>query len=152
VDGSDGRSLAWAQQRGYEEVDLRVELVRPLVAPGVADWPSSGLSAAPVDELLDELQLRPPVVNRPRPRRADGVAGLAAVRDGALDTRSRQSFRPTAGAGSRSLERACIGWTGRRRLRELMTWTQAGNESMQAVNARAGFVSGAVPPTLEPSL
>ncbi|HZG36625.1 MAG TPA: GNAT family N-acetyltransferase [Gaiellaceae bacterium] len=76
VDGSDGRSLAWAQQRGYEEVDLRVELVRPLVAPGVADWPSSGLSAAPVDELLDELQLRPPVVNRPRPRRADGVAGL----------------------------------------------------------------------------
>jgi hypothetical protein len=76
----------------------------------------------------------------------------AAVRDGALDTRSRQSFRPTAGAGSRSLERACIGWTGRRRLRELMTWTQAGNESMQAVNARAGFVSGAVPPTLEPSL
>jgi GNAT superfamily N-acetyltransferase len=185
VDGRDAASLAWARRRGYEEVDRQVELMRPLaadepetqappglelvpghaaeveelrllVAAGVADMPVvGGLSAALVDELLDELAGALHVVVARDRGEAVGVAGLVpyGARDGALEHAFTTVLPAYRGRGlALALKRECIGWAAAAGYRELVTWTQAGNEGMQAVNERAGFVTGGFSLTLEAPL
>ena len=41
---------------------------------------------------------------------------------------------------ARALKQATIAWAAANGLRELYTWTQRGNENMQGVNERLGYV------------
>lgn len=76
-----------------------------------------------------------------------GMAGLA--RDGDRPERAenvlttvRRDFR---GRGiARALKETTIAWASDRGLREIYTWTQTGNENMQAVNERLGYVARTV--------
>ena len=40
-----------------------------------------------------------------------------------------------------AIKRRSIAWAAANGIRELVTWTQTGNESMQAVNAGLGYVT-----------
>jgi GNAT superfamily N-acetyltransferase len=54
----------------------------------------------------------------------------------------RRDFR---GRGvARALKETTIAWASDRGLREIYTWTQTGNENMQAVNERLGYVTRTV--------
>lgn len=76
-----------------------------------------------------------------------GMAGLA--HDGDRPERAenvlttvRRDFR---GRGiARALKETTIAWASDRGLREIYTWTQTGNENMQAVNEKLGYVTRTV--------
>jgi GNAT superfamily N-acetyltransferase len=108
-----------------------------------------------VDELLDEFAQALHVVAAREGGRLVGVAGLLphGAREGALEhafTTVLPSHRRRGVA--LALKRACMSWAAGAGYRELVTWTQGGNDGMQAVNERAGFLPGAVSLTLEAPL
>ena len=85
-----------------------------------------------------------------------GCAGL--MRDDDQPGRAEHSLtavrRDWRGRGvAKALKQATIAWAGANGIRELYTWTQRGNEAMQGLNARLGYlvrsrclsVRGAVP-------
>ena len=76
-----------------------------------------------------------------------GCAGL--VRDFDRADRAENTLtavrRDWRGRGlARALKETVIAWASANGIRELYTWTQTGNENMQAVNAKLGYVTGHV--------
>jgi GNAT superfamily N-acetyltransferase len=75
------------------------------------------------------------------------MAGL--IRDPDRPDRAEQALtavrRDFRGRGlARALKEATIAWASEHGLREIYTWTQTGNENMQAVNERLGYVARTV--------
>lgn len=73
-----------------------------------------------------------------------GCAGL--IRDVDQPDRAENSLtavrRDRRGRGlARALKETTIAWASANGIRELYTWTQTGNENMQAVNTRLGYVT-----------
>jgi GNAT superfamily N-acetyltransferase len=88
-------------------------------------WPEGSFVALAGDELV-------------------GCAGL--IRDVDQPTRAENSLtavrRDWRGRGlARALKETVIAWASENGLTELYTWTQTGNENMQAVNERLGYVT-----------
>lgn len=91
-------------------------------------WPEATFAALAGDELVGMAGLLRDV---DRPARAENAL-----------TTVRRDFR---GRGiARTLKETTIAWASDRGLREIYTWTQTGNENMQAVNERLGYVTRTV--------
>jgi GNAT superfamily N-acetyltransferase len=91
-------------------------------------WPEATFAALAGDELVGMAGLLRDV---DRPERAENAL-----------TTVRRDFR---GRGiARALKKTTIAWASDRGLREIYTWTQTGNENMQAVNERLGYVTRTV--------
>jgi mycothiol synthase len=87
-------------------------------------WPEGSFVALAGDEIVGCAGL---IRDYDRPDRAEH--GLTAVR------------RDWRGRGlAKALKRQTIAWAAANGLTELYTWTQTGNEQMQAVNERLGYV------------
>jgi GNAT superfamily N-acetyltransferase len=142
---------------GLEEVPAaRVAELRELVAEGVADMSvAGGLGDGVVDELLDEFDgalFRIAAVENATPV---GVAGLLryGAREDALEHAFTTVLRSHRGRGiAHALKATCVRWAAANGYRELVTWTQTGNDAMQAVNIGVGFRTGQVSITLEAAL
>jgi GNAT superfamily N-acetyltransferase len=91
-------------------------------------WPDATFAALAGDELVGMAGL---VRDGDRPERAENAL-----------TTVRRDFR---GRGiARALKETTIAWASERGLREIYTWTQTGNENMQAVNEKLGYVTRTV--------
>jgi mycothiol synthase len=91
-------------------------------------WPEATFAAFAGDELVGMAGL---LRDGDRPERAENAL-----------TTVRRDFR---GRGiARALKETTIAWASGRGLREIYTWTQTGNENMQAVNERLGYVTRTV--------
>jgi mycothiol synthase len=91
-------------------------------------WPEATFAALSGDEIVGMAGLARDV---DRPERAENVL-----------TTVRRDFR---GRGiARALKETTIAWASDRGFREIYTWTQTGNENMQAVNERLGYVTRTV--------
>ncbi len=91
-------------------------------------WPEATFAALAGDELVGTAGLSR---DGDRPERAENT--LTAV---------RRDFR---GRGiARALKETTIAWASEHGLREIYTWTQTGNENMQALNERLGYVTRTV--------
>jgi mycothiol synthase len=88
-------------------------------------WPEGSFAALADDEVVGCAGL---IRDADRPDRAEN--SLTAVR---RDWRRRGL--------ARALKESAIAWASANGIRELYTWTQTGNENMQAVNSRLGFVT-----------
>lgn len=185
VDAGDVPALGFAARHGFREVDREVELVRPLagaeppaeppsgiriarldlaganglrelVREAVEDMPVvGGMSAAPVEEMVEEVTDGVAGFGAWEGERLVGVAGLLAMgsRSGALEHALTTVARDRRGRGiAGALKQACVAWAAEHGYRELVTWTQDGNKAMQAVNLRAGFRPGLVSLTVEAPL
>ncbi len=130
-----------------------VAQVRAVVLAGVEDMPvAGGVRESFAAEVLEELTEAPLRVVAREAGEIVGVAGLLryGARTDALEHAFTTVARSHRGRGvARALKAACIGWAAANGYRELVTWTQAGNEAMQAVNLAAGFRPGHVSITVE---
>jgi mycothiol synthase len=145
-----------APPRGIElaEFEGDPEPLRALVSAGVAAMPVfGGLAEGFVDEMLDELRCSIHVVTAHDGAAVVGLAGLAPYGVGREDALEHTftTVAPThRGRGiAKALKHACIRWSSEREYRQLVTWTQDGNEAMQAVNERVGFRPGKIAITVE---
>ena len=115
----------------------------PLAQEGYADMPTPQPMEVKLEEWLrDEATL------------ADGsfvamegneIVGYAGLRERAEEGVAEHGFtvvrRDRRGRGiARALKQAEIHWASRNGIRELVTWTQRGNEAMQATNRSLGYV------------
>jgi mycothiol synthase len=155
-----GRAEAGAvPPAGIELVALapeRVGELRPLLADAVEDMPAvGGIRRELVDELADELAHASYLAVALADGAVVGLAGVApyGARTGALEHAMTTVARTHRGRGiAQALKQACVHWAAGAGYRELVTWTQQGNDAMQAVNERVGFRRGAVSITVEGSL
>lgn len=126
----------------------RVEELRPLLAAAVEDMPVvGGIGAALVEELVDEYRNARYLVVALAAGAVVGLAGLTryGAREDALEHAMTTVARTHRGRGiAQALKQACVHWAAGAGYRELVTWTQQGNDAMQAVNLRAGFRPGHV--------
>ena len=164
--GLIGAEKPGALPQGIEIVALagrREELLRaawPVALEGYADMPLPGDVSFDLDEWLRDEATRPDgsfvalehgdVV---------GYAGLlehangSAVAEHGLTVVRRDRRRRGI---AHALKRAQLEWAARSGLVELVTWTQKGNEAMQAINRSLGYVdharvltyTGPLPPPL----
>jgi GNAT superfamily N-acetyltransferase len=127
--------------------------LRTLVVAGVADMPVvGGLSEGFADELMDELREALLVVTAVADGACVGLAGLQrhGARTAALAHTITTVLPPYRGRGiARALKVACAHWAAGMGYDELVTWTQVGNDAMQAVNEATGFERGNVSVTVE---
>ncbi len=137
------------EQRAAE----RVEELRPLLVAAVEDMPVVGaVDATLVDELVDEFRSARYLVVALDGAALVGLAGLIryGAREGALEHAMTTVARTHRGRGiAQALKQACVRWAAGAGYRELVTWTQQGNDAMQAVNLKAGFRPGHVSITVE---
>ena len=131
----------------------RVAELRELVDRGIEDMPvAGGLDDGFADELLEEFErsvFRVVVRDGGLPV---GVAGLLpyGAREDALEHAFTTVLRSHRGRGvAQALKAECVRWATANGYAELVTWTQTGNDAMQAVNVAAGFRPGQVSITLE---
>jgi RimJ/RimL family protein N-acetyltransferase len=141
---------------GIELVALaseRSEELRPILAAAVEDMPvTGGMDAAYVDQLVDELRDARYLVIAREAGAVVGMAGLSryGAREDALEHAMTTVARTHRGRGiAQALKQACVHWAAAAAYRELVTWTQQGNDAMQAVNDRVGFRPGLVSITVE---
>ena len=130
------------------------ESLRPLVSAGVPDMPIvGGVAAGFVDEMMDELRRSVYVVTASEGGAVVGLAGLATYgpeRKDALEHAFTTVLPTHRGRGiAKALKHACIGWSSEWGYRQLVTWTQDGNDAMQAVNEAVGFRRGRIAITVE---
>jgi mycothiol synthase len=103
----------------------KVEITPEQWASEWLTWPEATFVALAREEIVGMAGL---VHDVDRPERAENV--LTTVR------------RDWRGRGiARLLKETAIAWAAAHGIREIYTWTQAGNENMQAVNERLGYVS-----------
>lgn len=141
---------------GIELAELareRAEELRPLLVAAVEDMPvAGGMDAGYVDELLDEIGDARYIVIAREGGDPVGMAGLGryGAREDALEHAMTTVARTHRGRGiAQALKQACVHWAAGAGYRELVTWTQQGNDAMQAVNERVGFRPGEVSITVE---
>jgi mycothiol synthase len=129
---------------GRREELLR--LVWPIAEQGYAELPLPGAVDVPLDEWLrDEATLPAGSFAAFAGGEPVGYAGLLErpgtdVAEHGLTVVRRD--RRGRGIGS-ALKRAELHWAARNGIRELVTWTQRGNEAMQTLNRRLGYVDRA---------
>lgn len=133
--------------------DEQLERVRALAREAVADMPVvGGLDPSAADEYVDELVAGKVAFVAFASEQVVGFAGLApygAVPD-ALECSFTAVDRGHRGRGvAWALKQACVSWASGEGYRELVTWTQTGNDAMQAVNLRAGFRTRQIAITVE---
>lgn len=137
------------EQRAAE----RVEELRPLLVTAVEDMPVvGGVGAALVDELVEEFRDARYLVVALEGAAAVGLAGLVryGAREDALEHAMTTVARTHRGRGiAQALKQACVHWAAGAGYRELVTWTQHGNDAMQAVNLKTGFRPGRISITME---
>jgi mycothiol synthase len=117
--------------------ELAVQAFEDMPTPGLVEitpeqwesewlnWPEATFAALAGDEVVGMAGLLHDV---DRPDRAENA--LTTVR------------RDRRGRGiARLLKETAIAWAAAHEIREIYTWTQTGNENMQAVNERLGYVS-----------
>jgi mycothiol synthase len=119
--------LAW---QAFEDMPTprKVEIALEQWSSEWVTWPEATFAAFAGDQLVGMAGLaRDP----DQPERAENVL-----------TTVRRDFR---GRGiARALKETMIAWASDRGLREIYTWTQTGNENMQAVNERLGYIARTV--------
>jgi GNAT superfamily N-acetyltransferase len=164
----DERSYAYLRRRGFAEFAREVMLVRALardegeVADGIVelrDEHRAGAYAVAV-ECTPDMAFDPPRQALSYEEWAeelcgpvafvaldgDRVVGYAALEErkampGVLEHGLTAVVRSHRGRGiAQRLKRAQIAWAARNGYRELITWTQDGNEPMRAVNTKLGYV------------
>jgi len=133
------------------------EPLRSVVAGGVEDMPVvGGLSAGFVDEVLDDFRVAPYVVTALESGVVVGVAGVLTYgvgREDALEHAFTTVLRNHRGRGiAKALKQSCVRWGSEQGFTQLVTWTQNGNEAMQAVNEGVGFRTGKISITVEGAL
>jgi mycothiol synthase len=133
-----------------------VQQLRDLVVAGVQDMPvAGGLGEGFADEVLDEYAGSAYTVVARDGEEIVGVAGLLpyGARTDALEHAFTTVLRSHRGRGiAQALKAECVRWGAAHGYGELVTWTQTGNDAMQAVNVAAGFRSGHVSITVERAL
>ena len=139
------------------ELDGDPESLRALVAAGVADMPVvGGLADTFVGEVMDELRRAVYLVIAREHGLVVGLAGLAPYgpeRKDALDHAFTTVLPSHRGRGiAKALKRACIRWSSEQGYRQLVTWTQDGNQAMQDVTRAVGFRAGRIILTVEAPL
>jgi GNAT superfamily N-acetyltransferase len=173
VAADDGRSIAFAQRFGFEELrrdvqqvlevgvseprevdgvefvslEERPELLEaayPLAQEGYGDMPIEGLDISLETWLLEGGTLPEGSFAALADGEIVGYAGLLRWADDPTKaehglTVVRRDLR-RRGLASALKERQ-IAWAAANGVRQLVTYTQTGNESMQAVNARLGYVT-----------
>lgn len=131
----------------------RVPELRDLVRRGVEDMPvAGGLDDGFAGELLEEFERSLFRVVAREAGRLVGVAGLLpyGARTDALEHAFTTVRRSHRGRGiAQALKAECVRWGAAHGYGELVTWTQTGNDAMQAVNVAAGFRPGHVSITVE---
>ena len=130
-----------------------VEQLRDVVVAGVQDMPvAGGLGDGFAAELLEEYAGSLYTVVAREGERVVGAAALLpyGARDDALEHAFTTVLRSHRGRGiAQALKAACVHWAAAHGYAELVTWTQSGNDAMQAVNLAAGFRPGQVSITVE---
>jgi RimJ/RimL family protein N-acetyltransferase len=130
-----------------------VEQLRDVVVAGVQDMPvAGGLGDGFAAELLEEYAGSLYTVVAREGERVVGAAALLpyGARDDALEHAFTTVLRSHRGRGiAQALKAACVHWAAAHGYAELVTWTQSGNDAMQAVNVAAGFRPGQVSITVE---
>jgi mycothiol synthase len=130
-----------------------VQRLRDLVVAGVRDMPvAGGLGDGFADEVLDEYPQAVYTVVARDGGLPVGVAGLLpyGARADALEHAFTTVLRSHRGRGiAQALKAECVRWAAAHGYAELVTWTQTGNDAMQAVNVAAGFGPGQVSITVE---
>ena len=151
-----GETTVPAAPRGIVLEELpadRVPELRELVGRGVEDMPvAGGLDDGFAGELLEEFERSLFRVVARDGGRPVGVAGLLpyGARTDALEHAFTTVLRSHRGRGiAQALKAECVRWGAAHGYGELVTWTQTGNDPMQAVNVAAGFRPGHVSITLE---
>jgi mycothiol synthase len=133
-----------------------LDCVRALAREAVADMPVvGGLDASAAEEFVDELVAGVVTFVALDGDRVAGFAGLGPY--GAVPNVLECSFtavdRAYRGRGvAHALKQACVAWAAPAGYHELVTWTQTGNDAMQAVNLRAGFRTRRIAITVEAPL
>jgi len=134
----------------------RAEELRLLLVTAVEDTPvAGGIGPAFADQLVDELTDALYIVTAREGGALVGMAGLGryGAREDALEHAMTTVARTHRGRGiAQALKQACVHWAAAAGYRELVTWTQQGNDAMQAVNERVGFRPGHVSITVEGQL
>ena len=141
---------------GIELGELRLaprDDVIALLRVAVEDMPvAGGLGDGLVDEWLEELEGGHFAVVAREDGAVVGLAGLVrcGARDDALEHAMTVVARSHRRRGiAKALKQDCVRWAAASGYRELVTWTQRGNDAMQAVNVAAGFRLGHVSLTVE---
>lgn len=157
VEGSrlEPRNIAGIE---FVSVESRPELLReawPLAQQGYEDMPIDGLDIR-IDSWLAEEATLPG--GSFVALEGDEIVGYAGLMGWADDpTKAEHGFtvvrRDRRGQGlATALKEREIAWAARNGLRTLVTYTQTGNERMQAVNARLGYVTTEVTVAFKRSL
>jgi GNAT superfamily N-acetyltransferase len=113
---------------------------------------AGGLDDGFAGELLEEFERSLFRVVAREAGRPVGVAGLLpyGARTDALEHAFTTVLRSHRGRGiAQALKAECVRWGAAHGYGELVTWTQTGNDAMQAVNVAAGFRPGHVSITVE---
>jgi mycothiol synthase len=131
----------------FVSIESRPELLEatfPLAREGYADMPIDGLDVRLESWLAEEATLPAGSFVAVAGNEIVGYAGLMSWADdpakaehGLTVVRRKHRRRGLAAA----LKERQIAWAAANGVRELVTYTQTGNEKMQAVNARLGYVT-----------
>lgn len=127
--------------------------LRVLLAAAIEDMPVvGGVGPELVDELMDEFDEAELALAALDGGAIVGAAGVMryGAREDVLEHAMTTVARTHRGRGiAQALKQACVHWAAGAGYRELVTWTQKGNDAMQAVNVKAGFRPGHVSITVE---
>jgi mycothiol synthase len=149
VDGVVGapRDLDGVEFRSVADDPGLVEAAFPLAQQGFADMPIDGVAILFDDWMRDEATLPAGSFAALAGGEIVGYAGL--MRWAGEPTKAEHGLtvvrRGWRGRGLASaLKERTIAWAAANGIRELVTYTQTGNENMQRVNERLGYVTGRV--------
>jgi GNAT superfamily N-acetyltransferase len=155
VNGVQPRRIAGVD---FASIDSRPELLEaayPLAQQGYADMPIDGIDVPLADWLAEQATLPAGSFVALAGGEIVGFAGLmcwaddpAKAEHGLTVVRRERRRRGIAAA----LKERQIAWAAANGIRTLVTYTQTGNENMQAVNSRLGYVTRDVSITLRASL
>ncbi len=131
----------------FVSIESRPELLReawPLGQQGYEDMPIDGLDILEENWLVEEATLPGGSFVAVADGEIVGYAGLMRWPDEPAKcehglTVVRRDWRRRGLATA--IKQRSIAWAAANGIRELVTWTQTGNENMQAVNARLGYVT-----------
>lgn len=156
-DEPDAGSFDGVELVSVEERPELLERAFPLAEQGYADLVlAAGTVSVPLEAWLrDEATLPGGSVVALADGRIVGYAGLLAWDDDPARAENGLTVveRGWRGRGlAAAMKRRQLAWAARAGIREVVTWTQTGNEAMQRVNERLGYVTRTVSRTVERAL